>query len=257
MRQTGGGDLLVRTLAVGYASGTVLDGHSHDWAQLVYASQGVMSVETEEGTWVVPSDRAVWIPAAIRHSITMSGRVAMRTLYLAPRLVRSLPRRCCVVTVPPLLRQLVQHVIALGMLRRNVPEHRRLAVFLLDQLRVLPAVPLELPMPRDARALRIADRLRQSPGNEAAVDAIARQAGASRRTVERIFQKETGMSLGRWRQQARLQHAMRLLARGESVTSTAFEVGYESVSAFIAAFSSALGTTPGRYYKSKPGSDEQ
>jgi AraC-like DNA-binding protein len=251
MRQTSGGELLVRTLAVGYASGTVLDSHSHDWAQLVYASQGVMSVETEEGTWVVPSDRAVWIPAAVRHSIAMSGRVAMRTLYISPRLVRSLPARCCVVAVAALLRQLVQHVIELGMLRRDVPEHRRLAGFLLDQLRTLPAVPLELPMPRDSRALRIADRLRQNPGDETAVDAIARAAGASRRTVERIFQKETGMSLGRWRQQARLQHAMRLLARGESVTSTALEVGYESVSAFIAAFSSALGTTPGRYYKAQ------
>src|SRR5262249_32489254 len=87
------------------------------------------------------------------------------------------------------------------------------------------------------------------PGDSEPIDRLARAAGASRRTLERVFQKETGMSVGRWRQQARLLHAMRLLARGERVTAIALEVGYESSSAFIAAFSAALGTTPGRYYR--------
>ena len=89
--------MLVRTLAVGYPSGTVLEHHEHDWAQLVYASEGVMSVHTDEGTWVVPSHRAVWIPAGVRHSVAMSGWVSMRTLYILPRLVARLPGRCCVV----------------------------------------------------------------------------------------------------------------------------------------------------------------
>ena len=256
MRHDAGRRLLARTLAVGYASGTVLEHHAHDWAQLVYASEGVMSVHTEEGTWVVPSHRAVWIPARVGHSIAMSGWVSMRTLYLLPGLAGALARRCRVVTVSPLLRHLILHAIAQGVLRREVPEHRRLIAFLLDQLRELPAAPLELPMPRDPRALRVALRLREDPGEPAPPDELARAAGASRRTLERLFQHETGLSLGRWRQQARLLHAMRLLARGESVTSTALEVGYESTSAFIAAFSSVLGTTPGRYYRG-PAEDEK
>jgi AraC-like DNA-binding protein len=249
MRQAGGTELLVRTLAVGYSPGTVLERHSHDWSQLVYASEGVMTVETEEGTWVVPSQRAVWIPAGVGHAIAMSGRVSMRTLYIAPRLIRSLPQRCCVVAVPPLLRHLILQIVTMGALRRDVPEQRRMVGFLLDQLRILPAVPLDLPLPRDARALRVALRLRDDPANTANVENIAREAGASRRTLERAFRNETGMSVGRWRQQARLLHAMRLLAAGEPVTSTALEVGYESVSAFIAAFSNVIGKTPGRYYK--------
>ena len=249
MRQATAGELLIRSLAVGYSSATVLDHHTHDWAQLVYASEGVMSVQTAEGIWVVPSHRAVWIPSGITHSIAMSGWVSMRTLYLAPRLVRRLPRRCCVVAVSPLLRHLILHAIAQGPLRRDVPAHRRLTAFLLDQLRELPAMPLELPMPRDARAVRIARRVREDPGEKAPLDRLARDAGGSRRTLERLFQKETGMSFGRWRQQARLLHAMRRLAGGEPVTSTALEVGYDSPSAFITAFSNVLGTTPGRYYR--------
>jgi AraC-like DNA-binding protein len=249
MRQASRPEVLIRTLAVGYSSGTLLEHHSHDWAQLVYASEGVMSVQTDEGIWVVPSHRAVWIPARVGHSVSMSGWVSMRTLYIAPGLTMALPRRCCVVAVPPLLRELILHASAQGPLRGNVPEHGRLVDFLLDQLRALPTVPLELPMPRDARALRVALRLRDEPAEKRAVEKLARGAGASRRTLERLFQKETGLSLGRWRQQSRLLHGMRLLARGEPVTTTAVAVGYDSPSAFIAAFRNMFDTTPGQYYR--------
>ena len=115
--------------------------------------------------------------------------------------------------------------------------------------------PLELPMPREARALRIARRVQDDPAESATLDELARSAGGSRRTLERLFHAETGMSFGRWRQQARLLHAMRLLAGGAPVTTVALDVGYESTSAFIAAFSRALGTTPGRYYRAGGGEE--
>jgi AraC-like DNA-binding protein len=242
-------DLVLRALAVGYGPGTVLERHSHRWAQLVYASEGVMRVETEDGVWVVPSHRAVWIPAGIGHAIAMSGQVSMRTLYLAPTLTAGLPERCCVVEVAPLLRELILHAVARAPLQRGDPEHERLVAFLLDQLAVLPVVPLELPMPRDPRALRVATSLRADPGAAEGLDTLARHAGASRRTLERVFRKETGIPLGRWRQQARLLHALDLLAQGQPVTSVALEVGYESPSSFIAVFTDTFGTTPGRYHR--------
>ncbi len=239
----------MRSLAAGYLSGAVLERHSHDWVQLVYASEGVMSVQTNDGTWIVPPNRSVWIPARVGHSITMSGKVSMRTIYFLPRLVKTLPRRCCVIEVSPLLRELILRAVAMGPLRRDLAEHKRLVDFMLDQLRVLPTLPLELPMPQDPRALRIAIRIRDNPGDRATLADFAKAAGASRRTLERVFSADTRMTLGRWRQQARLLHAVRMLASGESVTATALEVGYDSTSAFIEAFSSVLGATPGRYYK--------
>jgi AraC-like DNA-binding protein len=240
---------LARSLAAGYQSGALLERHSHDWVQLVYASEGVMSVMTDEGTWIVPPNRSVWIPARVGHSIAMSGKVSMRTIYFLPRLLKKLPERCCVIEVSPLLRELILRAVAIGPLRHDVPEHRRLVDFMLDQLRVLPALPLELPMPRDSRALRVATRIRDNPGDRATLAALAKAAGASLRTLERVFRTDTRMTLGRWRQQARLLFAVRLLAGGDSVTATALEVGYDSTSAFIEAFTSVLGTTPGRYYK--------
>src|SRR5258707_1686345 len=95
----------VRTLAVGYPSGYVIPAHAHEWGQLIYATKGAMSVHTATGSWVVPSQRAVWVPADVNHKIEMSGAVSMRTLYFARELSTSLPEDCCVVNITPLLRE--------------------------------------------------------------------------------------------------------------------------------------------------------
>ncbi len=240
---------MVRTLAVGYAAGFTLHEHQHDeWDQLIYAQAGVMTVRTQRGTWVVPPLRAVWVPAGITHSIDMSGDVSMRTLYFRRRMARAMPRDCCVVEVSPLLRELILHVVAIGMLDRDRAQHARLLAVVLDQLRALPSVPVQLPLPRDRRALRVAQLLNDDPSDLRTLPSLAKQAGASARTVERLFQRETGLGFARWRQQLRLLQSLRLLAAGEPVISVALEVGYDSPSAFISMFRRALGTTPSRYY---------
>ena len=238
----------IRSLASGYSSGFIIDGHHHDWHQLVYATRGVMAVNAGASSWVVPPHRAVWVPAGTEHEIEMVGAVALRTLYVRTHLSSALPTDCCVVNVSPLLRELILHTIKSGMLNRRVPAEKRLTAVIVDQLQTLRSVPLRLPMPQDARARRIAEMVRANPSNRASLDQMSNYAGASKRTIERLFLAETEMSFGKWRQQFRLHHALRLLAAGESVTTAALEVGYDSTSAFISAFKSALGTTPGRYY---------
>jgi AraC-like DNA-binding protein len=241
-------DVLLRTISVGYASGHVIPGHSHDWDQLIFASSGVMTVYTPDGSWVVPPQRAVWVPAGVTHRIAMSGAVAMRSLYIAPGLTTSAPERCAVVSVSPLLRELVLHVVRLRVLDRNEPVHWRLMSVLLDQIAALPAVPLQLPLPSDGRALRLAGVLQENPCDRRSLPALSRGTGASARTLERLFLRETGLSFVRWRQQLRLLHALRLLAEGRPVTAVALDVGYQSPSAFVAVFKAVLGCTPGRYF---------
>lgn len=241
-------DLQIRSLAVTYSSGHVLREHRHGWDQLIYASRGVMSVYTATGAWVVPTHRAVWVPAEVVHRIEMSGEVAMRTLYLARGLARVAGDACAVVNVSPLLRELILHAVELGPLDAHVPAHARLIGVIVDQLAAIPSVPLRIPAPRDPRAQRAAEWLRAHPGEGTSLERIARRVGASKRTLERLFQNETGLSFGAWRQQLRLLQALPLLAAGEPVTNVALSVGYESTSAFIARFRQVLGTTPGRYY---------
>ncbi len=239
---------MVRTFAVRHTGDHEIAPHAHDWHQLIYASEGVMWVHTVQGDWVVPPNRAVWVPAGVEHGIEMTGTVLVQTLYLAQGIAGSLPGRCCAVNVSPLLRELIRHTVALGMLDNNVPQRARLIDFLVDQLSALPTIPLQLPWPTDERAQRVAAWLREHPEDPGLIKQMARRVVASARTLERLFQKETGMTFGKWRQQLRLLHALRLLADGRSVTAVALDVGYDSPSAFIAMFKRTLGTTPHRYF---------
>jgi len=242
-------DLLVRTYAVTHPSGLDIAPHSHDWDQLAYASRGVMSVHTSEGSWVIPPHRAVWIPRGTVHGVEMAGRVSLRTLYFAADFARGLPRHCQAVNVSPLLRELILHVARVGLLWRNEPAQARMARVILDQLQMLPQVPLQLPAPRDPRARRAIELLRNAAIERLSLAEAARRAGASKRTLERLFRSETHMTLGRWRQRLRFVQALRLLAGGQAVTAVAAEVGYQSPSAFVSAFRRQLGTTPGRYFR--------
>jgi len=207
-----------------------------------------MSVCTTQGTWVIPPHRAVWVSAGIDHSIEMCGSVLMQTIYLATGLSPSLPCGCFAVNVSPLLRELIIHAVKLGMLDRTIPKEARLIGVLLDQIAALPVMALELPMPRDRRALRVAAWLEEHQDAPGLLKQVRKTAGCSKRTVERLFLAETGLTFGRWRQQLRLLHALRMLASGKAVTAVALEVGYDSPSAFIAMFRRTLGTTPSRYF---------
>ncbi|MGC2270306.1 MAG: helix-turn-helix transcriptional regulator [Candidatus Acidiferrales bacterium] len=250
LRRLGDSRSLIVALTYDYPAGHVVPLHFHDRDQLVYASRGVMTVRTSDGYWVVPTDRAVWIPANSPHAITMSGRVAMRTLYLRPRLAKSLPRDCCVVNVAPLLRELVLHACTAGALMKRTGWQRHLVEVILDQLQTIQMLPLQLPNPSDSRALRIAGLLLADPSDRRPLTEFCKAAGASKRTAERLFQEEVGMTLGKWRQQLRLMQALRLLAEGAKVTHAALEAGYSTPSAFISMFRKSLGATPRLYFKS-------
>jgi AraC-like DNA-binding protein len=206
-----------------------------------------MFVETAQGSWVVPPHRAVWLPAGAPHAITMRGSVAMRTIYFSKR-VRPALGATTVVNVTPLLRELLLHCASLGRLDLRDPHERRLGELLVDLLAAVPSVPLALPMPKDPRAARVAEAVRRAPGTRATTGTLARAAATSARTVERLFLAETGMAFGMWRKQARLHHALGMLAAGVPVTTVAYEVGYGNPSAFIAMFRAMLGTTPSRFF---------
>ena len=242
--------LLVRSYAVTHPANLGIKARSFDgWDQLAYAARGVMSVSTEHGSWIVPPHRAVWVPSRVQHSVSMTGRVVVRTLFFRERMTqRRMPRECCAVNVSPLLRELILEATRIGLLRRDDTKQARLARVLVDQLETLSVVPLQLPMPDDPRGRRAAEVILAAPGHPRTMSRACRTAGATRRTLERIFIAETTLTLGRWRQRARLIAALRRLAQGSSVTEVALDVGYSTPSAFIAAFRRELGTTPKRYF---------
>jgi AraC-like DNA-binding protein len=240
--------LIVRALAATYYDGHHIEPHAHAWGQLIFAASGVMRVTAQGRLWLVPTAQALWAPAGVRHEIFARGDFAMRTLYLAPALASALPSDCRAIEVNPLLRELVLHIVGVQLLEQADPLHRAWVDVLMDRLGAAEVLPFSLPLPQDPRALRAAERLREDLSGEIGLPDLARQSGASVRTLQRLFLQETGLRLMQWRQRLRLIHAAGLLAAGESVTGAGLEVGYASVSAFIAAFRQQFGRTPARLH---------
>ena len=238
----------VATLAHDFAGEHVIPQHFHPEDQLIFGSRGVMTVRTKQGIWVVPPLRAVWIPAGTPHSVAILGPVSMRTLYFAPGLVTTGATKCFVMNVSPLLRELILHACKFPKLKKQEPAHRRIIEMILDQLEAIHSIPLQLPHPRDPRAMRIVQALVAEPGKQKTLAALCTDCGASKRTIERLFIAETKMTFSQWRRQLRLLHAMQLLASGEKVTGAAWDAGYRSTSAFIVMFRRQLGQTPTRYF---------
>ena len=242
--------LAIRSLATNYASGYRIESHQHKWHQFLYAISGAMTVTTSQTSWMIPTGRAVFIPAGCAHAIRMWGTVEMRTLFLSPALTGFENTECRVVEVSPLLRELILRTVERMGLDSRAAHDSRMIGLLEDEIKRAMAEaedsPLVLPLPNDERALALARYVLERPLINDSVDALAKQHGVARRTLERRFREETGMSFGMWRQKARLLDSIRLLAEGKSVTDAALDCGYSSLSAFIAAFKNTFGYTPGR-----------
>ena len=218
--------------------------HPDGWHQLIHAIRGVVHVRTRDAAWITPPHRAVWIPGGIAASIELRGEVALRMLYVrAGR--KGLPSNCAVVNVNPLLRELIVRVNRIGALDRRLANHAHLEAVIFDELRSLESASLEIPLPSDPRALKLVDLAgRTSPLGLLSGDG-ARECGASRRTLERIFREQTALSLGQWVRRYALLRAVGLLSEGQKVSSVAAVLGYQSTSAFIAMFRREFGQTPG------------
>jgi AraC-like DNA-binding protein len=236
----------VRCLAATYYGGFHIKPHRHHWGQLIYAGSGVMRVRAAGKLWIVPPARAVWVRAGAEHEIHGLGDFAMRTLYFPVEMVAGLPQECEALDVTPLLRELVLEAVEQCPIDAEDAAGMRLAQVVVDRIAQARTLPLQLPLPTDPRALRLVERLQADPAAEAELPELAREAGASARTIQRLFLAETGLAFSHWRQRLRLLHAAAALGGGVSVTEAGLAAGYAGTSAFIAAFRRHFGVTPSK-----------
>lgn len=222
--------------------------HWHDWAQLVFAVDGVMSVISDDGFWVVPPNRAVWIPPLKKHSFQIRTPLEMRTIYLDPAVIKQPLGQCCVLQVSPLLRELVNRLMEYPLEYSPDSPQARLFGVILDEIQISPITPLHVPRPTHPKLQLIAEQIGANPADNRTLAEWGAKLGASERTLARLFRQDTGMSFAQWRQQVRLVMALQMLAEYKPVTQVAIELGYESPSAFISMFRKSLGTTPSRYF---------
>ncbi|MFB0936129.1 MAG: helix-turn-helix transcriptional regulator [Propionivibrio sp.] len=227
------------------SAGTFSAVHRHAWGQLSYAIEGVLDIRTPAGNYVALPQCAVWIPAGLEHQVINLGQVEMRSFYLDPVLFPLGDDRCRVLYVSLLVRELIKAASALPPDYPLDGPEARLVQVLADQLDAQPEAAFSLALPRDPRLQAIYGALLESPGDRRTLAQWAGQAAASERTLARLFRRETGMPFRVWRQRLRLMLSLGGLEAGHPVTRVALDYGYDSPSAYIAAFRTLFGRTPG------------
>jgi AraC-like DNA-binding protein/mannose-6-phosphate isomerase-like protein (cupin superfamily) len=234
----------VATLAYDYPSRFQVPEHAHGSDQLIYAISGIMEVSSGQSMWLIPPHFALWIPARTQHWIHMPGPVSMRTLYLRANLTTRPEPVCAVLHVTPLLRELIVETVRVGQLRMRNRYQCALRDLLIAQLRKASPMPIFVTLPREKRALAVAQAILRNPADSKPMAILCSEAGVSVRTIERAFRKDVGTSFESWRRQARLTKAVELLVSGYSIKEVAGKVGYCQPSAFVEMFRRTFGTTP-------------
>ena len=245
----------VHLVARDYPKGMRIDPHLHREAQLIYAAKGTMQVTTPGGRWLVPPDRAVWVPAGLEHALDLLADIEMRTLYFDLSWLKREQRydgltREFVVRVSPLLHQTILALFD----DRGDPERTalllRLAMMELDQAEDSATF---IPLPREPRCRRAADIVLADPTADHEIDSLASEVGTSVRTLSRLFSSETQLSFKSWCQRARIAAAIERLSMeaNVSVKQLAADLGYASVPAFSHAFRQVTGKTPTAFSETK------
>jgi AraC-like DNA-binding protein len=232
--------------AYDYAEANDTGWHQHPRAQLLHATSGVMRVATGTALFIVPPGTGLWVPANTRHVTRMPAGLSMRALFLREDAARAGPDAVTVVAISPLLRELILAACNEPVMWDEDGPVRHLVALALHEISHAATRPISVPACRDPRLQRIVDALLADPADARGLEIFADIAGASARTLARLFRRETGMSFQAWRRQLRLTEALALLAQGATPARAAAAVGYGSGPAFGAAFRATFGTTPGR-----------
>ncbi len=232
-------------------AGTRFDWHVHEDHQLAWAASGVLTVLTADATWVLPPTRALWIPAGLRHETASATRATMRTLYIRPGLFPvswTETHQPTPVAASPLLAELIGY---LGGDDLDPAQRTHAESVLADLLKPVPVTTIQVRLPSGQPARQVAEALRANPADQRTLREWGREVGASERTLARAFAAGAGVPFGHWRALLRLQAALPMLAAGEPVTRVAGRVGYDTPSAFVAAFRRETGQTPAAYFRAR------
>ena len=232
------------TRRTSYEPGHHITRHWHARAQFAFALEGTMRVRTARTVWIVPSSRALWIPARTPHEIQMYGTVKMHSLYLNEAAASGMPGAPAVLNVTPLLRELIVRAVDLPADYDAHGDDGLLIHLLIAELRRLTPCALDLPLPVSDDLSLLCERMLRDISARRPCGADARKLNISARTLYRRFVRETGITFARWKQQARLLESIRRLSEGTPVTSVAIDLGYESPSAFSTMFRRAVGMAP-------------
>ncbi|MFP6560163.1 helix-turn-helix domain-containing protein [Paraburkholderia sp. B3] len=243
---------VITGMARNEATGGYIPAHSHPRGQLLYATSGLMRAATENGIWLLPPQRGLWIPAHVVHDQLMLSPTLIRTVYIEPAVSRRFGNTCRTLEIRPLLRELILALLAEPVEYALTDRNLHIVDLILSELDIAPSLAVHIPWPRDRRLLSICESILDAPHTPMTIDYWSERVGASARTLIRLFIRETGLTFRQWVQQVRLAEALSRLAHGDPVFQIAEELGYASPSAFSAMFRQVMGQAPTDYLQERP-----
>jgi AraC-like DNA-binding protein len=227
----------------------LIGSHRHHRGQIVSVVRGAATVGTEFGIWVLPPGQAMWVPAETTHWVRYSGTLASRSLFTDAASSARFPRRCVTLHLDALSRELVNAAVDFRWDLDPADYEMRLVNLLMERLRVHPQAALKVPDAKDRRIARIMARIRQAPDDNRTLAQWSKEAGASERTLARLFLRETGMTFSTWRRQYRLMLALEQLAMGTPVTAIAHSLGYDTAGNFSTMFRGVFHRSPREFFR--------
>ncbi|MGD9592190.1 MAG: helix-turn-helix domain-containing protein [Candidatus Berkiella sp.] len=223
---------------------TISDSHQHKEGQLFLITDGLLILDTPFGRQTLPAKRAGWIPPNCIHSAKSIGPIKAISLYFNVKTASLLPTTPCVFTPNPLLQEIIIRFSNTSNKSSTTASQKHLLALMKEELKSIQTEPLFLPMPHNLKLEKMALQFIKNPNIEKSLEQWALSVNMSKRSFTRHFRQETGMSFAKWCQQACIAHALQLLQKKRPVSDIAFELGYESVSAFIKVFKQFVGQTP-------------
>lgn len=242
--------------AIDYGTASVVDWHSHPVGQLVHATSGSLRLSTADQVVLLPPSMALWVPPLVDHRIEFSSSAEMRTLYVRDDALRFDDERCRIITVSPLLRELLLAAMPLAVSRADTIRQKALFDLLAAEINAAGELPFSLPIPTDKRIRPLAMTAIATPRRVESVASWLADAPASRKTIERLFVRQTGFTPSQWLTQSRLIHAITELSEGVPVSTVALDFGYSTPSAFSYMFKRTIGMPPSAFSRGQRLVDE-
>jgi len=217
---------------------------------LIHGIEGLFLLETERASWRLPPSRIAWIPAGTMVRATTIRQVRCTSVFFRPDFAHDVPSDLKVFSASPVVHEMVKHARRWTVETPSSDEEQeRFFLTLLDLCRaqLTEAGQLSLPKAASEELAKALEYTQEHLADPLQVEDVARIAAMSPRTLMRRLKTEVHMTWGQYLQRARMLRAMEHLARGMTVTETAYEAGYSSIPAFSTAFRKLTDLTPTEY----------
>jgi AraC-like DNA-binding protein len=212
-----------------------------------YVSRGLVTAEYDAGISIVPPGRAIWLPSAIAHTLCTQGITRLFTVEVPYASLPPQPAGERVVDVSALLHELLREAVHIAGPRPAPLRDARLLDLVLDEISVMPATSLSLPLPQNEYLRRICLSLMNDPGSKISISDWRREAGIGSSSLQQLFVTETGLTFDGWRREARLLNAVQRLVRGDRIFEIAAASAYTAHSSFAASFKRRFGEQPSKF----------